>query len=106
VANRDRVARVAPAVLAAGRDLVAAGVPAAQAALSDWSHRIALDHHQLVNVAVMTLADGWGACVFDEQGTGKTVTTIACFDLLVDRGDADTLVLVAPKSMVGEWRSE
>ncbi len=54
----------------------------------------------------MTLPDGWGACVFDEQGTGKTVTTIGAFDVLVERGETDTLLLAAPKSMVGEWQRE
>src|SRR5262249_16722276 len=33
-----------------------------------------LDDHQWVNVAAMTLPDGLGLCVFDEQGAGKTVT--------------------------------
>lgn len=106
VDNRRRVAHVAPRVLAAAGTVTAGGASAARSHLGDWSHRLELDDHQLVNVAVMTLADGWGACVFDEQGTGKTVTTIACFDLLVERREADTLLLIAPKSMVGEWRSE
>jgi SNF2 family DNA or RNA helicase len=51
----------------------------------------------------MTLKDGFGLCVFDEQGAGKTVTLIYAFDLLVDRDEADFVVIIAPKSMVGEW---
>lgn len=106
VENRQRAASVADDVLAQARVLLDEGVPAARRAIQDWSAPIELDDHQIVNVAVMTLPDGWGACVFDEQGTGKTVTTMAAFDLLVERGESDTLVLVAPKSMVGEWQRE
>lgn len=106
VENRRRAASVADNVLARARLLLDDGVPAARRAIGDWSAPIGLDDHQVVNVAVMTLPDGWGACIFDEQGTGKTVTTMAAFDLLVERGESDTLVLVAPKSMVGEWQRE
>ncbi|MBL4849365.1 MAG: DEAD/DEAH box helicase [Planctomycetes bacterium] len=62
-----------------------------------------LDDHQVVNVAAMTLSDGFGLCVFDEQGAGKTVTTIFAFDVLVERNEADFMLIVAPKSMVAEW---
>lgn len=65
-----------------------------------------LDDHQVRNVALMTIPGSFGACVFDEQGTGKTVSLIAAFDLLVERNDADVLLVVAPKSMVGEWAAE
>ena len=51
----------------------------------------------------MTLPDSPGLCVFDEQGAGKTVTFIFAFDLLVERDQADLAVIVAPKSMIGEW---
>ncbi len=54
----------------------------------------------------MTLPDGWGSCVFDEQGTGKTPTVIAAFDVLVERDEADVLLVVSPKSMLGEWSAE
>lgn len=70
----------------------------------DWVDT--LDGHQVRNVSIMTIRDGWGACVFDEQGTGKTPTTLAAFDVLVDRDEADVLFVVAPKSMVGEWVNE
>jgi SNF2 family DNA or RNA helicase len=65
-----------------------------------------LDDHQAINAAVMTAQRGWGACVFDEQGTGKTVTLIAAFDVLVERNEADVLLVAAPKSMVAEWSAE
>jgi len=68
--------------------------------------RDTLDDHQLVNVSVMIVEGGWGTCIFDEQGTGKTLTVIAAFDELAERNEADVLVVVAPKSMVGEWAKE
>ena len=104
--NRAHVRVHAPEVLANVRDLLDGSTDTARGVLRDWSFRVGLDDHQIVNVAAMTLREGWGACVFDEQGTGKTVTTIAAFDVLVERGAADSLLLVAPKSMVGEWQSE
>lgn len=62
-----------------------------------------LDDHQVVNVAAMTAAAGYGMLLFDEQGAGKTVSVIYAFDRLVDLNLIDTMVVVAPKSMVGEW---
>lgn len=62
-----------------------------------------LDDHQVVNVAAMTHPDGYGMCLFDEQGAGKTVSVIYAFDRLVDLNVHDWMVVVAPKSMVGEW---
>ena len=65
-----------------------------------------LDDHQAINLALLTAPGSWGGCIFDEQGTGKTVTLIATFDVLVERRLTDTLLVVAPKSMVAEWRQE
>jgi SNF2 family DNA or RNA helicase len=62
-----------------------------------------LDDHQKVNVATMTLPGLSGLCVFDEQGAGKTVTLIYCFDLLAHRDEIDIALVIAPKSMVPEW---
>lgn len=64
-----------------------------------------LDAHQVVNVAAMTAPEGYGMLLFDEQGAGKTVSVIYAFDRLVDLGLIDLMVVVAPKSMVGEWAS-
>lgn len=66
----------------------------------------ALDEHQRLAVAAMTLQGAVGCCIFDEQGTGKTVVAIHAFDLLVNRGEVDRLLVVAPKSMVGEWAAD
>ena len=63
-------------------------------------HRLErLDDHQWVNVAAMTLSEGFGLCVFDEQGAGKTVTAIYAFDVLVARDEVDFALIVAPKSI-------
>lgn len=62
-----------------------------------------LDDHQVVNVAAMTAPEGYGMLLFDEQGAGKTVSVIYGFDRLVDLNVIDLMVVVAPKSMVGEW---
>lgn len=65
-----------------------------------------LDDHQAVNVAALTAPNGWGGCLFDEQGTGKTPTMVVVFDVLHERNEADTLLVVAPKSMMAEWSRE
>jgi len=63
----------------------------------------ALDPPQAVAVAGMTVPGMLGLCLFDEQGSGKTVMTIAAFDILKDAGKIDAMIVVCPKSMLGEW---
>jgi SNF2 family DNA or RNA helicase len=104
--NRRSVREAAVAVLDEARQLVSGGVQAARSAIGDSDLVGQLDDHQVVNVALMTILDGWGTCVFDEQGTGKTLTVICAFDILAERNEADVLVVVAPKSMVKEWAVE
>lgn len=106
VTNRASVAAAAPSVGAAYADIRAGGPYLARTLIPDGTMTGTLDDHQAVNVALLTTAGTWGGCVFDEQGTGKTVTLIATFDLLVERGLTDTLLVVAPKSMIAEWRQE
>lgn len=62
-----------------------------------------LDPAQVIAVAAMTLPDILGLCQFDEQGSGKTVMSIASFDILKKAGTVDALIVVCPKSMVSEW---
>lgn len=83
--------------------LKAGGLHAAERATLDLPGKSALDDHQLLNVALMTVEQGDGLCVFDEQGAGKTVTFIFAFDLLVQRDEIDVALIVAPKSMIPEW---
>jgi SNF2 family DNA or RNA helicase len=103
---RRQIRDAAPVVIEQMRRFRDGPLEDARLAITDSPMATTLDDHQARNVAVMTLADGWGACVFDEQGTGKTVTLISAFDLLVERNLADILVVVAPKSMVAEWGVE
>lgn len=106
VANRAGVRWRAAAVRAEAESIRAAERGAWRDQLTGSRLVDVLDEHQLRNVALMTIPEGWGACIFDEQGTGKTPTVIAAFDVLVERNEADTLLVVAPKSMVGEWAEE
>lgn len=104
--NRRGIREAAASVLEEARRVVSGGVDVARSAVGDGDLVGLLDDHQVVNVAVMTIPGGWGACVFDEQGTGKTLTLICAFDVLAERNEADVLVVVAPKSMVKEWAVE
>jgi len=45
-------------------------------------------------------------CLFDEQGTGKSICAIAAFDLMRLQGVVDTCLLIGPKSLLGNWREE
>jgi SNF2 family DNA or RNA helicase len=103
VKNRAGMGASAPETVARARHVLAGGVDAARSAIADSRLVDRLDDHQVLNVAALTVAGSWGGCVFDEQGTGKTITMIATFDLLVERNLADVLVVMAPKSMVREW---
>jgi len=62
-----------------------------------------LDPPQAVAVSAMTTPGILGLCLFDEQGSGKTVMSIAAFDILKEAGVVDALIVVCPKSMVSEW---
>jgi SNF2 family DNA or RNA helicase len=106
LANRRRVRLQARAVGVEAANIRRADERRLRERLGDSSLIRMLDDHQMRNVALMTIPDGWGACIFDEQGTGKTPTVIAAFDVLVDRNEVDTLLVVAPKSMIGEWSAE
>lgn len=105
VDNRNRVASSGDVNDEARRRL---HLPAhmARSLIDDSLLAARLDDHQARTVAAMTVPGGWGTCIFDEQGTGKTVTVIAAFDVLVERGEAEVLVVVAPKSMIAEWSTE
>ncbi|WP_173476189.1 DEAD/DEAH box helicase [Fibrobacter succinogenes] len=65
-----------------------------------------LDIPQQYAVNAMICPNLRGACLFDEQGTGKTVMTIAAFDLLVSYGEVSRMIVVAPKSMLGGWEKD
>lgn len=68
---------------------------------SRWLER--LDPAQSVAAAAMTVPGLLGFCLFDEQGTGKTVMALAAFDILREAGEIDAMIVSCPKSMIGEW---
>ena len=70
--------------------------------LSDYWHST-LDPEQLSATSAMIVEDLLGLCLFDEQGSGKTVMTIAAFDILKSKKEIDGMIVVCPKSMVNEW---
>ena len=65
-----------------------------------------LDLPQQYAVNAMTTPNLLGLCLFDEQGSGKTVMTIASFDLLKSYGIVDGMIIVCPKSMVQGWHGD
>lgn len=71
---------------------------------SPWAE--ILDSSQSIAVTAMTTVGLLGLCLFDEQGIGKTVTTLAAFDVLKERRQTDCLVVVCPVTMMGGWKSE
>jgi SNF2 family DNA or RNA helicase len=101
--NRRRAKQVHPRLLEEVGRIRQGGRALAGEYLAGVEGLEVLDGHQWVNVAAMTLPDGFGLCVFDEQGAGKTVTYIFAFDVLAGRDQADFTLIVAPKSMVAEW---
>jgi SNF2 family DNA or RNA helicase len=103
VNNRARLRSAFPIVYAHVLALRQGGRAMAEGQLGDVPGLEVLDDHQWVNVAAMTVKDGPGLCVFDEQGAGKTVTLIFAFDVLVHRDEVDFAIIVAPKSMISEW---
>jgi SNF2 family DNA or RNA helicase len=106
VENRLKVAAHHPGVFSKLQEIKSRGADFAEQLIIDSDGLGVLDRHQVVNVAAMTLSDSPGLCVFDEQGAGKTVTFIFALDLLVERDEVDQAIIVAPKSMVGEWPSD
>ena len=62
-----------------------------------------LDPAQITAVKAMTQKCIMGLCLFDEQGCGKTVVSIAAFDILRELHLIDAMIVVCPKSMLGEW---
>lgn len=104
--NRRAAKAATPGLLRALKGVKHGGVGYARKLIADSTGLTILDAHQIVNVAAMTLPGGYGLCVFDEQGAGKTVSFIFAYDLLVSRDEADFAVIIAPKSMIPEWPND
>lgn len=106
VEGRGRALHGRAAVSRAIRELDELGIDRAREMLADVDLFEGLDDHQVVNVAAMTVDGGHGLCLFDEQGAGKTVCVVAAFDALVQRDEADFMLVLAPKAMLAEWQRD
>ena len=62
-----------------------------------------LKSHQKVAINAMAQKNLLGACLFDEQGTGKTLSALAAFDILKNGGDIDFMMVIAPQSAINAW---
>lgn len=65
-----------------------------------------LDPHQVAAVAAIVSPSLKGLAVFDEQGTGKTITALAAFDWLREQGVVQRLLVIAPKSVLTAWQMQ
>ena len=73
-------------------------------ALAGYARLNRLDPHQVEAVAAIVSPSLKGIAIFDEQGTGKTIMALAAFDWLRERGSAQRLLVVAPKSVLATWQ--
>jgi len=85
---------------------VAASLEDPYGALADYSGLHKLDRHQVEAVAAMTVPSLVGIGLFDEQGVGKTITALAAFDVLSNRGEVEKMLVVAPKSVLAAWEGD
>lgn len=65
-----------------------------------------LDEHQLSAVAVASHPKITGFCLFDEQGLGKTISTLFSFHRLREQGLIGGMLVLCPKNMVMEWERD
>ncbi len=89
--------------LDAVRPLVTAALENPARFVGDYPLLDKLDAHQVDVLAVLTVPGLEGLGLFDEQGTGKTISCLCGFDFLRRKGIVDQLLVVAPKSMVETW---
>lgn len=101
--NRRSLARRHEDLGRAVEAVVGAGPAVARAELAGLGAESILDDHQATNVVAATCDECYGLCIFDEQGTGKTITGLFAAHRLFQRDRVDLVVIVAPKSMVAEW---
>jgi SNF2 family DNA or RNA helicase len=70
----------------------------------DWIEILDVPQQYAVNALVHPGLRG--ACLFDEQGTGKTIMALAAFDILVREQVVEQTIVVSPKSMLGVWQKD
>jgi SNF2 family DNA or RNA helicase len=74
--------------------------------LSNFVEKHQLDAHQVHAVAAATHPDVKGLCLFDEQGLGKTVTTLFAFHRLRSLGEVKRMLVICPKNVALEWSKD
>jgi SNF2 family DNA or RNA helicase len=79
---------------------------AAKESLTGFSGLDVLDPHQVEAVAIATQPEMTGFCLFDEQGLGKTITTLFAFHRLREKGMVSAMLVLSPKNMVMEWKQD
>ena len=84
------------------QDIVESG----DTSIEDPMWKLVLTPYQALAVKCITLKGLKGLCLFDEQGTGKTLTAIAAFDILVKRGVVGRMIVVSPTTLIGNWAHE
>ena len=65
-----------------------------------------LKPYQSAAVLAITQPHLRGACLFDEQGTGKTLMAISAFATMRQEGGVDAAVVIAPKTLLSVWKKE
>ena len=65
-----------------------------------------LDPHQGIAANAISVPGLFGLCLFDEQGTGKTVSLLAAYDIVRKNGEVDCAVVLAPKTLQENWKKE
>lgn len=68
---------------------------------ANWSDILDVAQQYAVNAIIHPNLRG--ACLFDEQGTGKTVMALSAFDILYSSKIVEQAIIVSPKSMLGGW---
>lgn len=71
---------------------------------SRWKSQ--LKEYQAIAVRAMSVPDLLGMCLFDEQGTGKTIMSIAAFDMLRKDKSIEKALVVCPKSVLTAWEKD
>jgi SNF2 family DNA or RNA helicase len=96
------------ALLKRGKEIIAmfTAPGAARQYLSDFPAIDVLDSHQIDAVAIATHPDVPGFCLFDEQGLGKTITTLFSFHRLRQKEMVSAMLVLCPKNMVLEWQRD
>jgi len=65
-----------------------------------------LKNYQKVAARALAQPNLLGACIFDEQGTGKTLTALVAFDILQKGKEIDFMMVIAPQTALNSWAND